>query len=71
MLFREALASRANTAIVPWQDFLGLNGEHRMNTPGSTQGNWRWRFEWEQVPGDLAGRILQLLKRHDRVPVAT
>ncbi|MEZ5570311.1 MAG: 4-alpha-glucanotransferase [Halioglobus sp.] len=68
MLIRQAMWSVANTAIVPWQDFLGLNGEHRMNTPGSREGNWRWRFAWEQVPGDFAQRIHALLQETGRLP---
>jgi len=42
-------ASVANTVIFPMQDVLCLSGEHRMNYPGSTEGNWEWRFTWEQV----------------------
>jgi 4-alpha-glucanotransferase len=61
MLVQQAMNSVANTAIVPWQDFLGLDGRHRMNTPGTTVGNWHWRFGWEQVPADLAARIRKML----------
>ena len=32
-----------------------------MNTPGTTEGNWHWRFHWEQVPEDIAPRIHHLL----------
>lgn len=67
MLIREAMASPANTAIVPWQDFLGLDGAHRMNTPGTLHGNWQWRFAWEQVPHGIAARIRELLGAHDRL----
>jgi 4-alpha-glucanotransferase len=67
MLIGQAMASPANTAIVPWQDYLGLNGEHRMNTPGTREGNWQWQFSWEQVPQDIAGHIHRLLKKHDRL----
>ena len=66
MLIDQAMASLANTAIVPWQDFLGLDSSHRMNTPGTTKGNWQWRFEWEQVPQDVAGRIRELVTKYDR-----
>jgi 4-alpha-glucanotransferase len=69
-LIQLAMASPANTAIIPWQDFLGLNGEHRMNTPGTTQGNWQWRFSWEQVPDQLGDRIQELLKSCDRLTPA-
>lgn len=70
MLIEQAIASRANTAIIPWQDFLGLDGKHRMNTPGTTTGNWQWRFHWNQVPQAIAGRIHQLLMSHDRLSPA-
>ncbi|MEE4143690.1 MAG: 4-alpha-glucanotransferase [Halieaceae bacterium] len=68
MLIHQAMASPANTAIIPWQDFLGLDGRHRMNTPGTTEGNWRWRFDWSQVPRDLAPRISDMLASNDRLP---
>ena len=68
MLIHQAMASPANTAVIPWQDFLGLDGSHRMNTPGTTQGNWRWRFDWSQVPADLATRIRDMLAASDRQP---
>ncbi|MGQ0618417.1 MAG: 4-alpha-glucanotransferase [Panacagrimonas sp.] len=49
-----ALGSVARLAIIPMQDLLGLGAGHRMNTPGTATGNWAWRFEWSQVPADLA-----------------
>jgi 4-alpha-glucanotransferase len=66
MLIKQAMASPASTAIIPWQDFLSLDGEHRMNTPGTTQGNWSWRFDWAQVPAGLASRVAQLLTSSKR-----
>ncbi|HEY6132224.1 MAG TPA: 4-alpha-glucanotransferase, partial [Halioglobus sp.] len=68
MLIRQAMASPARTAIVPWQDYLGLDGSHRMNTPGTTQGNWQWRFTWDRVPRNIAGRIHDLVTTYDRRP---
>lgn len=67
MLINQALESRANTAIVPWQDFLSLDGRHRMNTPGTTEGNWHWRFDWEQLPPELPARIRRLLTATSRL----
>ncbi|MEZ5501471.1 MAG: 4-alpha-glucanotransferase [Halioglobus sp.] len=71
MLIHQAMASPANTAIIPWQDYLGLDGAHRMNTPGTREGNWLWRFSWEQVPRELPGRIRELVQACDRKPPAT
>jgi 4-alpha-glucanotransferase len=53
---------------VPWQDFLGLDGKHRMNTPGTTKGNWAWRFSWDQVALDTASHIRELVSTYDRLP---
>lgn len=70
LLIRQAMLSAANTAIIPWQDYLGLDGRHRMNTPGTLVGNWQWRFKWDQVPQDIAARIRELLQARDRLPPA-
>ena len=48
-LIEACYASRANLAVLPLQDLLGLGSEARMNTPGTLEGNWRWRFGWEQI----------------------
>lgn len=48
-LVRAALNSVADMAIVPFQDVLELGSEHRMNLPGTTNGNWEWRFSWSIV----------------------
>jgi 4-alpha-glucanotransferase len=52
-----ALASRAQLAIVPAQDVLGLGTEARMNLPGSVAGNWSWRLEEGQLTAELAARM--------------
>jgi 4-alpha-glucanotransferase len=44
-----ALRSPAKWALLPMQDVLGLGGEARMNVPGTTQGNWGWRFSEDMV----------------------
>lgn len=65
-LIRCAMASRAAMAIFPMQDALGLDGGHRMNMPGTTDGNWRWRFDWDQVPADLASRLARMTRLYGR-----
>ena len=67
-LIRTALASRAELAIIPMQDLLGLDGEHRMNLPGTAQGNWGWRYRWEQVGLGLAERVRGLVEMYGRSP---
>lgn len=66
-LIRAAYASVAKLAIVPMQDVLGLGAEARMNTPGTVDGNWKWRFDWTQVPTDLAARLRHLAETYARL----
>lgn len=49
-LMETALASVSQLAVVPMQDVLAADAKHRMNQPGVAEGNWRWRFEWSQLP---------------------
>ncbi len=48
-LIELVMSSNANIAIIPMQDILGLGAEHRMNTPGTTDNNWQWRFNWAEL----------------------
>jgi 4-alpha-glucanotransferase len=65
-LVRCALASRAHLAILPMQDVLGLGGAHRMNVPGTAEGNWTWRFEWGQVDEELPGKLREMIRLYAR-----
>ncbi|MDZ7760714.1 MAG: 4-alpha-glucanotransferase [Desulfovermiculus sp.] len=56
-LIRLALGSVARTAIIPLQDVLGLGTEARMNRPGSVQGNWEWRFTFDQLKPEMLARL--------------
>lgn len=67
LLIEAALASVGRMAIIPMQDFLELDGRHRMNMPGTTDKNWVWKFSWDQVDPTLASRIRQLLTAYHRL----
>ncbi len=56
-LMGTALASVAKLAVIPMQDILELGSEHRMNTPGTIEGNWCWRFQWDQLSPEQVGRL--------------
>lgn len=63
---RMALASVAETAILPMQDLLGLTGEARMNRPASTSGNWEWRLKKEALSPAASEKLRALLWRFGR-----
>ncbi len=59
-LIRTALGSVADTAIIPMQDYLGLGGEARINTPSTLGGNWEWRMEKDACTEELSKHMLEL-----------
>jgi 4-alpha-glucanotransferase len=63
------LQSRAALAVLPLQDVLQLGSEARMNTPGTDNGNWTWRFQWDALPSDLAPRMLKKLQKAHRCKI--
>lgn len=65
-LIRLAWASVADLAIAPLQDILDLGTEHRMNIPGTAQGNWRWRM-WPDALNEWArGRLVAMTDIYNR-----
>jgi 4-alpha-glucanotransferase len=66
VLIRAALASVANTVLIPLQDVLGLASEARMNLPGRQSGNWGFRFTWDQLTAPLTARLHELTTTYER-----
>jgi len=65
-LIRSAYHSVADTALIPMQDVLELGSEARMNVPGASEGNWGWRFTWDQLATDRAGWFSDLAQETGR-----
>lgn len=65
-MIRIALASVAKLAVLPLQDVLALDGTHRMNTPGVSEGNWRWRLDWDWVTDETRRRMSHLIELYGR-----
>ena len=54
-----AIDSKAETVIIPLQDYMQLNSSARINTPGVPNGNWVWRFRKK----DITNRLKDLIKK--------
>ena len=67
-LIRAASSSIADLSIIPMQDVLGLDTNHRMNRPGQAEGAWGWRFSWSQVAPWHAERIAEITRLYGRTP---
>lgn len=66
LLIGTAFSSVANLAVVPMQDVLELGSEHRMNTPGTIEGNWKWQFSWDQLTEEQVAKLTNLVKLFGR-----
>ncbi|MCJ7558315.1 MAG: 4-alpha-glucanotransferase [Gammaproteobacteria bacterium] len=67
-LIQMAFSSEARMAIVPMQDYLGLGSEARLNRPGSSSENWRWRLLSEQITPALCQWVSQMVGASGRQP---
>lgn len=63
---RTALASVADTVVIPMQDYLGKGNEARINTPSTLGGNWEWRMLPDVCTEELAKKIFELTKLYGR-----
>ena len=65
-MIRLALSSVSFLTIVPMQDLLLLGSSARMNTPGTVEGNWRWRFDWSQLQPEIIHKVTHYLTLYQR-----
>ena len=65
-LIKAALSTNARLAIAPMQDFLGLGSEARMNIPGTSSNNWRWRVSDEQLSNGVRAQVATWVSDADR-----
>ena len=64
---RAALSSVADLAVVPFQDYLNLGSEARINTPSTVGGlNWKWRMPKDCATKKLAKKMARLTTIYGR-----
>lgn len=66
--------SSANQAIIPMQDFMGLDGSHRMNMPGTTVNNWLWRYtedDFKKLDRNYLAQLSRMANRNPRLGFKT
>ena len=60
------MLSVADQAIFPLQDFMNLDGKHRMNYPGTSSGNWLWRYTADMLSQIDECKIISLIELGNR-----
>ena len=63
---RLGMLSVSDQAIFPLQDLMNLGGEHRMNFPGTSSGNWLWRYTHNMLYSVDVNRIRTLVELSNR-----
>lgn len=66
-LIRVAYECKADMAVIPMQDLLGLGKEARMNTPSVLGGNWTWRVRKEEYSDELAQTLRTMSVKNGRL----
>ena len=67
-MIRTAFATNSKIAIAPMQDFLGLGSEARINVPGTSANNWRWRVQDAQLSDALCAEVAAMVETAGRAP---
>jgi 4-alpha-glucanotransferase len=65
-LIRACLRTVSKLAVIPMQDVLSLDSDHRMNVPGTIEGNWSWQFDWDMVDESTAHKFKKLNELYGR-----
>ena len=65
-MIKLAMSTKAETCIIPIQDYLGLGSEARINIPGIvSENNWSWRLK--EIPtSELAIEIKKVTEEYNR-----
>jgi 4-alpha-glucanotransferase len=66
-LIRAAMGCVADTAVIPVQDYLGLDGTARINYPSTLGNNWKWRLLKGQCTPELAESIHETARIYGRL----
>jgi len=68
-MIRHLLATASRLAVIPMQDLLDLPASATFNRPGTTEGNWQWRFTAPQLAslkGEKLATLRHWIKVYDR-----
>ena len=66
-MIRLALSSVCRWAIIPLQDVMGLGSDSRMNTPGTSEHNWGWRYTSDMLHQGLVERLSTMSLTYGRI----
>jgi 4-alpha-glucanotransferase len=68
-MIRSIWSSVATMALAPVQDVLGMDAQSRMNTPGTSVGNWTWRCPPNVLDTSSASWLSDITEVYGRKPI--
>ncbi len=66
-MVRMAMSSVCHMAIIPVQDLLGLKATARMNTPGTSKGNWKWKLKDFEALKNTIAKVQEMASIFNRI----
>ncbi|MCR5153601.1 MAG: 4-alpha-glucanotransferase, partial [Lachnospiraceae bacterium] len=66
-MIRAGMESASKLFITQMQDYLELSEGSRMNTPGTAEGNWKWRMKKGAASTKLAKKIASVTELYGRI----
>ncbi|WP_182117074.1 4-alpha-glucanotransferase [Borrelia sp. A-FGy1] len=66
-MIRGAMASVSDSVIIPMQDYLDLEGEFRMNIPGTVFNSWTFKMLNSDLTDNLSKKISDITKLYGRI----
>lgn len=66
-MVRLGMSSRARFFIVQMQDILKAGSMSRTNRPGEDSDNWMWRLRKNDLSGELASKVREVVTEYDRI----
>ncbi len=66
-IIRGGMGSVAKLFVAQMQDWLDLGPGHRMNVPGTSCGNWKWRMLPGEASHSLASSIHEMTRIYGRL----
>ena len=62
-IIRGGMSCQSRLFVAQMQDYLGLGKGCRMNTPGTSSGNWQWRM----LPGEASKKLAKTIHETSRI----
>ena len=65
-LISSGMKSKAELVLVPFQDYLQMGSESRMNNPQTRFGNWQWRYSENSLTKELSENIKKMSRGRNK-----